>query len=69
MILRCPICMGDIVDMKVEVYEDEEKVRTVVMGRCGRCGAPFKREVVHRKKAFPAPTIKWATRVPLGAAP
>ena len=69
MILKCPVCMGDITDVAIEVYEDNYETRTTITGRCSRCGAPFRLIKRFRKEVDVHKYIPWRCKAPLGVAP
>jgi C4-type Zn-finger protein len=69
MMLRCPICFGEIVDIKIDVYEDEDVKKIIITGRCSRCGAPYKYEKVINKARIERKYIPWRPEARLGVAP
>lgn len=69
MMLRCPICFGEIVDIKIDIYEDEDAKKIIITGRCSRCGAPYKYEKVINKARIEKKYIPWKPEVRLGVTP
>jgi len=69
MILRCPICMGDVTDVAIEMYEDDYKRKTTVTGRCSKCGAPIRIVKEFRKDVDVHKYIPWRCRTVPGVAP
>jgi DNA-directed RNA polymerase subunit RPC12/RpoP len=49
---RCPYCLGQIIIEKTDVYEDDNIIKIIIIGRCSWCGAPYRHEKIIRKDRY-----------------
>jgi len=66
MMLRCPICLGEIVDIKTKIYEDDNIIKITTIGRCSGCGAPYIYEKVINKARIERKYMPWMPKVRSG---
>jgi len=69
MMLRCPICNGEIADIKIDVYEDDNIIKIIITGRCSWCGAPYRYEKVIKKDKYIQEYLGRRIMSSLGVAP
>jgi DNA-directed RNA polymerase subunit RPC12/RpoP len=51
-VLRCPHCLGQIIIKKTDVYEDDNIIKIIIIGKCSWCGAPYRYEKIIRKDKY-----------------